>query len=127
MFLATINKKRRLLHVSYIGHVQSKELLEGVEELKEWLGDLPPRFRLLVDFEHLNKMDAEAAAALEGLMEALDKGGMSLVVRVIPDPSKDIGVNILGVFHYRKGMRTVTCQTFEQVVRALEKDMEKNA
>jgi len=31
-----------------------------------------------------------------------------MVVRIIPDPRKDIGLNILSRFHYRRGSRFVT-------------------
>jgi hypothetical protein len=42
-----------------------------------------------------------------------------MVVRVIPDPHKDIGLNILSLFHYRRGVRIVTCETLEEAMRAL--------
>jgi hypothetical protein len=44
---------------------------------------------------------------------------VELVVRVIPDPTKDIGLNILSVFHYRHRVRVVTCQTMEEAARLL--------
>jgi hypothetical protein len=37
---------------------------------------------------------------------------------VIPDPSKDIGLDILALFHYRKRPRMVTCKN---MVEAAEK------
>ena len=37
--------------------------------------------------------------------------GVGLVVRVIPDHSKDIGMNILSIIHYRGKVRIVTVDT----------------
>jgi hypothetical protein len=42
------------------------------------------------------------------------------VVRVIPDPQKDIGLNILSLFHYRRRVRIVTCATLGEAMKALE-------
>jgi hypothetical protein len=38
---------------------------------------------------------------------------------VIPDPRKDIGFNILSLFHYRHDIHIVTCETLEEAKRAL--------
>jgi len=40
-------------------------------------------------------------------------------VRVIPDETKDIGLNILTVFHYPYHPHIVTCQTLPQAARVL--------
>jgi len=42
-----------------------------------------------------------------------------LKLRVIPNPNKDIGMNILSVFHYRNHPRIVTCDNMIEGVRAL--------
>lgn len=39
MFLATANKPKRLLHLSYIGRVEPEELARGFEDLKVLLAD----------------------------------------------------------------------------------------
>src|SRR5208283_3260490 len=102
MFLATTNKAKRLLHLSYIGHVRAGEIQRGREESKAMFAELPEGFRVLADFERMESMDAEGVTELGKIMELADRKGVSLVVRVIPDPSKDVGLNILAAFHYRK-------------------------
>jgi hypothetical protein len=47
-------------------------------------------------------------------MDLLNQHGVAMIVRVIPDPHKDIGLNILSLFHYRRGIRIVTCKTMEE-------------
>jgi hypothetical protein len=45
-------------------------------------------------------MDPAAAVPLAEIMDALAEKDVAAVVRVIPDPRKDIGLNILSQFHY---------------------------
>ena len=52
-------------------------------------------------------------------MELLDRNGVELVVRVIPDSTKDIGLNILMIFHYKKQPRVVTCSKMTEAARIL--------
>ena len=53
------------------------------------------------------------------MMDLIGHAGVGLVVRVIPDASKDIGMNILTVFHYPHRPRVVTCQNLTDAARAL--------
>ena len=52
-------------------------------------------------------------------MEYFDRSGVSLVVRVIPDPKKDIGMNILTIFHYRNHPKFVSCAKLSQAAKHL--------
>ena len=45
--------------------------------------------------------------------------GMAQVVRVIPDPTKDIGFNILARFHYHKNPRMNNCETMIEALKLL--------
>jgi hypothetical protein len=119
MILVTINKAKRLLYLTYIGQVHYGELQRTRKEMPAVLADLPPDINVLADLERMDSMDASGAKEIGMVMEMLDEKGVNLLVRVIPDPSKDIGLSILSMFHYRKKIRTVTCQTMEEAFRAL--------
>ena len=69
-----------------------------------------PDFRLLVDLGRLESMDLACVPELGRAMEMVDAHGVGLVVRVIPDPGKDIGFNILTIFHYTKRPQIVAHQ-----------------
>ncbi len=105
--------------MSCIGQVGPEELARGLKDLKMLLADLPPDFRLLVDLDRLESMDLACAPELGRAMEMIDQHGVGLVVRVIPDPGKDIGLNIFTIFHYVRPPRIVTCRNILEAARAL--------
>jgi hypothetical protein len=44
---------------------------------------------------------------------------VGLIVRVIPDPRKDIGLNILSYFHYGPQVRIETYQSLRDALESL--------
>jgi hypothetical protein len=119
MFLATINKPKQLLYLSYIQQVSFEELEQGRKDIAILLADLASGFRLLTDLSRLDAMGADCAAEIGKIMELSEQMGVGLVVRVIPDPAKDIGLNILSIFHYHHGPPTVTCVTITEAAKIL--------
>jgi hypothetical protein len=119
MVLATCNQAKRLLFLNYIGPVRRSDLERSRDDLKALVAELSPGFRLLVDFTSLESMKLDCAEVLGEFMKLMDQNGVSTVVRVIPDPKKDIGMNILTVFHYKKRPRLVTCLTMKEAVAVL--------
>jgi hypothetical protein len=119
MFLAASNKGRRLLHLSYIGRVSVEDLQHGSKELTALLAELPAGLRILVDLGRLESMDIGCVKIVGSMMEVMEQHGMELIVRVIPDPTKDIGFNLISRFHYHRSPRTVTCKTMVEAGKLL--------
>lgn len=119
MFLATTNKARRLLHLSYINKVTVADLERGYSEVLALLAELPGGFQMLADLGRLESMDIACEEIVGKMMEMLEQHGLERVVRVIPDPSKDIGLKIIGLFHYSKKVRIVTSTTMIEAAREL--------
>jgi len=119
MFLAMTNKVKRLLYVGFIQQVHAADLQRGLEEIPALLADLPSGFNFLVDLERLESMEPACAAQIGRVMELCDQHGVGMVVRVIPDPAKDIGLNILSLFHYPRRPRVVTCETMGEAAKLL--------
>lgn len=119
MVLVTSNKLKQLLCQVYIGVVTPAELDRCREDIKALLPDLRPDFSLLVDLSQLTSMGLDCVEAIGRNMETVDQAGVGTVVRVIPDPYKDIGLNILSVFHYPHHPRIVTCDNMVDAAKAL--------
>jgi hypothetical protein len=119
MLLITSNKSKQLLVIHFIGNVRPKDIQIAREEIITELDGLSPRFHYLANFTHLDVMGLDCEFEIGHIMDLIGKAGVGLVVRVIPDPSKDIGLNILTIFHYPRDLRVVTCENLTDAVKAL--------
>ena len=119
MFRIEADPAKKLLVMTFAQRVVPEELEKANAKLPALLDQLPPGFRLLSDLSALEAMDPACLAYIKTNMDLLNKRGVSKVVRVIPDPHKDIGLNILSLFHYRRGLPIVTCETREEAMAVL--------
>src|SRR5437016_5525523 len=117
MFLATINKPKQLLYLTFIGQVRVEELVSGKEDVVALLAELLPGFRVLADFARLDAMSVGCAAEIGSVMELCEQKGVGFVVRVIPDKTKDIGLGILTQFHYRHPPPIANCATMLEAAK----------
>ena len=111
--------ERRLLTVTYCGRVVPSEFEPAMGEIREGLGKLQPGFRLLTDLSGLESMEYACAPLVDEAMDLIDCAGVSTVVRIVPDPKKDIGFRVMSYFHYRPDVAIVTCENMEEALRAL--------
>ena len=120
MFQVGVDKSRNLLKITYAQHIGPEDTKRVEEKIPSLLADVRPGFRLLTDLSGLESMDLACMPYIKRMMDLCNKKGVEAVVRVIPDPQKDIGLNILSLFHYRRRVRIVTCATLEEAKKALE-------
>jgi hypothetical protein len=92
---------------------------KAVDALRGLVPRLKPGFTLFSDLTHLEAMDPACAAELGAAMALLSEGGMSNVVRVIPDPTKDIGFAIISVFHFNHPVKIHTRENLAEALRCL--------
>lgn len=119
MFKVELDKATNLLKISYAQHVGPEDTKRGEEQMPSLLADVRPGFRLLTDLSDLESMDLSCLPHIDGVMDLCNNKGVEMVVRVIPDPHKDIGLNILSLFHYRHRVRLVTCATLAEAEQIL--------
>jgi hypothetical protein len=119
MVLVTINEAKRLIYLAYFGRVDYEQMKRTREEITQFLDRLPANLRVLGDLERMESMDPAAATEIGKVMEMLDRKGLEMSVRVIPDPTKDIGFNILARIHYRKKVRVINCASMLEAAKAL--------
>ena len=119
MIEAKADKPRNVLSVTYAQHVTPDETRPAVERLRRLLDELAPGFRLLTDLSRLDEMDLGCVPDVRKMMDLCDDKGVETVVRVIPDPQKDIGFKILSLFHYERRVRIVTCEALPEALKIL--------
>jgi hypothetical protein len=119
MLQVEADKSANLLKIRFSGEVRLEEAKGSVERVKAVLADLKPGFRLLTDLSGLEAMDVACAVYIRRTMDWCNRKGVQKVVRVIPDPHKDIGLNIMSLFHYRHGIPIVTCEGMKEATAIL--------
>lgn len=119
MFQIETDPAKNLLQFVFSGRVTREDTTRWKEALPQALAQLKPGFKLLTDLSGLDSMDADCAPDIEWSMDALNKAGIVKVVRVIPDPHKDIGLKIMSVFHYRRCTSIVTTESMAEGLEAL--------
>jgi len=120
MFQVGVDKPKNLLKITYAQHVGPEDTKRVEEQIPPLLAEVQPGFRLLTDLSGLESMDLTCVPYIKRMMDLCNKKGVEVIVRVIPDPQKDIGLSILSLFHYRRRVRIVTCATLGEALKALE-------
>ena len=122
MYAVELDQSKRLLVISAVQRVTAAEAKLAAQRVRELLQDVVPGFRVLADFRWLDSMDSGAARYIAEIMDALAKKGLASVTRVIPDPHKDIGLNILSQFHYGPEIKIATFETLADALQSLARD-----
>jgi hypothetical protein len=122
MFVIETDTTRQLLVLSVAGTVTADESRETVARVREKVADMSAGFVCLVDFRWLQSMATGSVPFIAEIMDALAAKGVSAVVRVMPDPHRDIGLNILSQFHYGPDVRLMTFETLADAIQALARD-----
>lgn len=117
MYAIELDRSKRLLVISAVQRVTAEEAKLAARQIRDQLRDVAPGLQVLADFRWLNSMDPAAAPHIAKIMDALAEKEVASVTRVMPDPRKDIGLNILSQFHYGPN---VSIATFETLADALQ-------
>jgi hypothetical protein len=119
MYSVESDRSKRLLVISAAGQVTKKEVETAALRVREMMKEITPGFRVLTDFRWLDRMEPAATAHLAEIMDALAEKEVAAVVRVVPDPHKDIGLNILSQFHYGAQIKLATFESLAEALSAL--------
>jgi anti-anti-sigma regulatory factor len=119
MYAVELNQSKRLLVITAVRRVTAEEAKLAAQQIRDLLRDVAPGLHLLADFRWLESMDSAAARHIAEIMDMLAEKGVVSVTRVIPDPHKDIGLNILSQFHYGPQVTITTFETLADAVQSI--------
>jgi anti-anti-sigma regulatory factor len=122
MYSVEIDRSKRLLIISALQRVTADQAKLVAQQVRELMRDVAPGFRVLADFRWLESMDSAAAPHVAEIMDALAEKGVASVTRVMPDPHKDIGLNILSQFHYGPEIQIATFESLADALQSLTKE-----
>jgi anti-anti-sigma regulatory factor len=119
MYAVELDRSKRLLVISAAQRVTAEEANLAAQRIREVLQDVAPGFHVLADFRWLESMDSAAARHIAKIMDSLAEKEVASVTRVMPDPHKDIGLNILSQFHYGPDVTITTFETLADAVQSI--------
>jgi hypothetical protein len=119
MYVVEADQSKRLIIISASGHVTKEQLKAAAAKVGLLVQDFAPGFSALTDFRWMDSMDSAGAAHIAEIMDALAAKKVGSVIRIVPDPHKDIGLNILSQFHYGPDVRIETFQTLADALPSL--------
>lgn len=119
MFSIEANDAERLIKISWFGHVDLDEMRRCADEIGVTASNIRPGFRVLVDMTNLESMDYTGAPYIGSIMDVCVTKQVEHVVRVIPNPHKDIGLNIMSYLRYRSKVRVTICENLADAMRLL--------
>lgn len=119
MFKIEIDPDKNTLEIHFQDSFDSEQGRELISELSKRIYALKPGFRMLTDLSTLTNMDIETHKSIDQIMELCNKHKVSKVVRVIAKDTRDIGFNIMSLFHYSHGVIIHTCDSLEKAQQEL--------
>jgi anti-anti-sigma regulatory factor len=120
MVIVSTNIKKQVLVITFAGRVEAKQVEAAWQDVVTMVGELKPAFRVLADLTSLEWMSEDCAHEIAKVMDLCAEKRVGLIIRVIPDKSKDIGLSILSRFHYPNKPRMIICEKFAEVEQYLE-------
>lgn len=119
MFFVEADKSKNIMTIAFTEHVGAVEMERGLESVRSVVVEMQPGFALLANLTGLESMDADCAPYIGTIMEELAKSNLKQVVRVIPDPKKDIGLTIISRFHYGPDIHVTTVESLAEAMESL--------
>lgn len=119
MIRVQCDSKRNLVMAHFSGKIDPAAAETFFEDIQKVIPQCGKGFQLLTDLTDIQEVDFKIQPTIQKVMKYLNDQGVREILRVIPDPSKDIGLNIMSAFHYSKNVTFRTFQTRDEVERAL--------
>ncbi len=109
--------------IEFEGKIDAAQGEQYLPDIQKVLSKVKKGFNLLVDLSSVQTVDPKIQGVIKKVMDLLNAQGVTKILRVIPDPAHDIGLNIMSLFHYSEEVKVLTLRSREE---AQERLGEKN-
>jgi hypothetical protein len=114
-----IDPHRRILWVRFRGLMHPGNACAGIDRVLQHLPQLGAGFVLVSDLSELEHMEIDCFREVTRMMDACFAAGLTKVIRIVPDPRKDIGFQLLALVHYHGQIPIVVCASRAEAEQAL--------
>ena len=119
MIQINYDRRHNAVVIEFSGKVDTDQGEQYLPRIPEVIPKHGKGFALLVDLSSVESMDTKIQESITKAMDLFNAAGVTKVIRVIPDPDKGIGFNILSVFHYSKNVKILTLPSRAEAMKRL--------
>ena len=105
--------------IEFIGKIDAAQAEQSYLDIQKIIPQCSKGFKILTDLSHVESLDPKSVKAVKKSMDFFNSKGVTEVIRVVPDPSNDIGFNILSLFHYSKDVKFETVSSRQEAEELL--------
>jgi hypothetical protein len=120
MYLLEIDRAQNRIHMMLSKRFDEPQAQALLDELRVRFKELETGFQVLCDLTTLEEFEPSAALCFRGVMDLCNEGGVSKVVRIIPDPRHDFGLSMMSHFHYDNGIPVIACENLDAALKHLK-------
>lgn len=111
MITVSYDEKHNAIIIEYSGIVDAAEAARFFSEIQTLVPKCRKGFNILADMSMLQVMAPETLETVKKAMDFFNAHGVEEIIRVIPDPSQDVGFSIMSLFHYSKEVKFSTVRS----------------
>lgn len=119
-FEAIVDPTGKSVRLHYSGDFSAAAMQAAAAKAEALLSTVKPGFKIFTNFKQVKSIDVDCVPHLTRMMDLCGAHGVSLIVRILPDPDRDIGINLLSIVHYRGKVKIVTVDTLAEAERAMQ-------
>jgi hypothetical protein len=120
MYTIKSNEQSNSLTIGIKGSFLVSEAEEIYTNLETMLPKLKKGFILITDLSLLETVDYNVMSLIVKSMDLINSYSPSRIIRIVPDVTKDIGFNIMSVFHYSKAIKIMTLGSIKEAEKYLK-------
>lgn len=114
MIRVSYDPKLNAVVIAFSGQIDITQAEQSYSDIQKATPKHGKGFKILTDLSKVESMEQGVQNAIKRSMDYFNQHGVTEVVRVIPDPSQDIGFSIMSLFHYSKKVQILTVSSFEE-------------
>ncbi len=122
MFKVSYNQALNAVIVEFAGKVDASQAEAFYSDIQKAIPKHGKGFKILTDLSGVQMMDPDTRGPIKKAMDFFNEHGVTEVIRVITDPSHDIGFNIMSLFHYSSKVKFLTVQSREEAEARLAEE-----
>ena len=108
--------------IEFEGHIDAAQAESFFSDVEKVLPKPGKGFKLLTDFSSVQTMELAVKDEIKKAMGLFNARGVTEILRVLPDPDMDIGLNIMSRSHYSQDVKILTLRSREEALASLRNE-----